>query len=239
MKMKFKGNTVLITGANSAIGIETTRILQEYGLQVIATCRKPNIEKLQEELGSKTLVMELDFSNPETFTQFENLDYSYLVDIAHSQYEQLVGFSKQDEVKEYFTSNLINKIEFLQIIEKKMLKNKFGRLMYISSTAAARQNPGQGFYAASKKAMEEIYLAIGIEAEKKGLSSIILRPGYIDAGRSKNFLKGLESKFTKSNLISIEEIAQNIACFLSDNMLKIAGTTITIDAGASAKKNFY
>ncbi|MBN2650897.1 MAG: SDR family NAD(P)-dependent oxidoreductase [Spirochaetales bacterium] len=237
--MEFTGMTVLITGASSEIGMEIARTLGDCGLKVIATCRGKKIDGLKAALGDGVIVSELDFAMPETFEKFENYQIDYLVDIAHSEYESLIGFSQQAEVESYFAQNLVNKIGFLRIVEKSMIKGKFGRLLYISSTAAKRQNPGQSFYAASKLAMEQIYLGIGLEAGRKGLSSLILRPGYIEAGRGRRFTDALGGKVEKQKIVAPAELAASVAFFLSNAARKISGTIITMDAGMSAGKNFY
>jgi 3-oxoacyl-[acyl-carrier protein] reductase len=121
-----------------------------------------------------------------------------------------------------------------------MIKKRRGRFIFISSTAATRPNPGQGFYAAAKLASEALYRNIGLELGERGVTAVILRPGYVDAGRGSVYLQGAGKKAIDmvpiKRAITREEIVQTILFLLSNGAAGINATEISLDGGLSAKK---
>jgi len=121
-----------------------------------------------------------------------------------------------------------------------MLKKRRGRLIYISSSAAERPNPGQGFYAAAKLASEALYRNMGLEMGERGITTAILRPGYVDAGRGAIFMRKhgrvLLEMIPVKRAITQEEIAQTILFLLSDSAISINATAIVLDGGLTAGK---
>lgn len=69
-----------------------------------------------------------------------------------------------------------------------MLARRFGRCVFVSSSAAQRPSPGQGWYAAAKLAGEGLYRSLGVELAGRGLSACSARLSWLDAGRGHEFL---------------------------------------------------
>jgi 3-oxoacyl-[acyl-carrier protein] reductase len=121
-----------------------------------------------------------------------------------------------------------------------MVKKRKGRLIFISSTAALRPKPGQGFYAAAKLASEALYRNMGLELGERGVTAVILRPGYIDAGRGKVYLQEQDKKVLATvpikRAITKKEIAETIIFLLSESAAGINAADIIIDGGLTYKK---
>ncbi len=121
-----------------------------------------------------------------------------------------------------------------------MIQKKYGRLIYISSTAALRPNPGQGFYAAAKAASEALYKNLGIELGSKGITTTSIRPGYIDCGRGEQYIQknssDLVQKIPIGRYLAAQEVAENILFFLSDHAAAYNATEIVLDGGLTATK---
>ena len=121
-----------------------------------------------------------------------------------------------------------------------MLVQKSGRLIYMSSTAAGMPNKGQGFYAAVKLAGEALYKNIGIELAAKGITSISLRPGYVNAGRGEKYISKSKNEILKKipagKALVSSEIAETIMFFLSDSARGFNATEIVMDGGLTAGK---
>ena len=115
-----------------------------------------------------------------------------------------------------------------------MLQKKRGRLVFISSIAAVNPNPGQGFYAASKLASEALYRNIGLELGSRGITTVSLRPGYIYAGRGKEYLNidknKTNEKVQNSKILSPNEAAEKILFYLSDSAKKGSYTENILDS---------
>ena len=121
-----------------------------------------------------------------------------------------------------------------------MLKKKKGRLIFVSSTAADMPNPGQGFYAAAKLASEALYRNLGLELGDRGITTVSLRPGYIDSGRGREYIKTrgedvLEMVPIKRALTGTE-VAETILFLLSDSAAGFNATEISLDGGLTAGK---
>ena len=121
-----------------------------------------------------------------------------------------------------------------------MLKKKRGRLVFVSSSAADRPNPGQGFYAASKLASEALYKNLGLELGGRGITTVTLRPGYVDAGRGKKYLQTRKEEVLRmvpiKRAITGAEVAETILFFLSDSAAGFNATEIALDGGLTAGK---
>lgn len=114
-----------------------------------------------------------------------------------------------------------------------------GRLVYLSSTAAGMPNAGQGFYAAAKSAAEALYRSIGVELAPRGITTVMLRAGYVDAGRGAKYLAAHPEALHTIPLrraLTAQEVAATLHWLLSDAATGINATTITMDGGLTACK---
>ena len=115
-----------------------------------------------------------------------------------------------------------------------------GRMVYVSSTAAGMPNPGQGFYAAAKQASEALYRSAGLELAPRGVTTVALRPGYVNAGRGNRYLnKNADVALAKVPLgraLQIAEVVDTILFLLSDSAVGFNATALTMDGGLSAGK---
>jgi len=127
----------------------------------------------------------------------------------------------------------------LKRVGRTMLKQRRGRLVFVSSSAAFRPNPGQGFYAAAKQASEALYRSMGLEMGKRGITTVTLRPGYINSGRGRRYLAQKEdilSHIPTGKPLSPEHVAETIMFLLSDSAAGFNATEIIMDGGLTAGK---
>ena len=121
-----------------------------------------------------------------------------------------------------------------------MLSRRRGRMVYVSSTAAGRPNPGQGFYAAAKLACEALYRNLGIEMAAKGITTVIVRPGYVDSGRGERFIANLDEprkgQWPAGWVLTAEQVAGQIVYLLSEQAQGLNATALTLDGGMTAGK---
>lgn len=241
MELKYKGNKVLITGGSSELGLYMASLALNSGLYPILSYRnnkgKLKIKKHLESFTNYSTIL-LDNEKVETLDNIPNIDY--MVDFSHTNYESLVSNSSAEKLKKYILSNQLYKTLLLQRVTSKMAMNKFGRLIYISSTSAQRINPGQGLYSSSKAAIETLYKTCGVELARLGVTTVILRPGYINCGRGALFAQKREKELKKiiptKKVLSVEEVCENVMFLMSDSSLSINSTEITIDGGMSFLK---
>ncbi|MGZ6240484.1 MAG: SDR family NAD(P)-dependent oxidoreductase [Syntrophales bacterium] len=247
MNLTFSGNRALVLGGTCELALALARFMIASDLFPLLTYRDDNglnaiIEALRPFPGKyETCYLNLGDRDAldSTFTQIGD-DLNFLVDFAQGHYESLIAGADEDSVYSYFMENISFRAEILKRAGRAMLKKRKGRLVFISSAAAARPNPGQGFYAAAKLASEALYRNMGLELGERGVTSVILRPGYVEAGRGRIYLQQEERKILEvvpiKRALTSEEIAQTILFLLSDSATGINATEISMDGGLTSGK---
>ena len=247
MTLHFSGNRALILGGTCELALALAHAMIESNLFPILTCRDDKgLSAIREALASfhgRYATCYLNFGDRDsldsTFIQIGDA-LSFLVDFAQGNYESLIAGADEDIVYGYFMENISFRAEVLKRVGRAMLKKRKGRLVYISSAAASRPNPGQGFYAAAKLASEALYRNMGLELGERGVTTVILRPGYIEAGRGRIYLQKQDRKILEmtpiKRAITGEEIVQTILFLLSDSAAGINATEICMDGGLTSGK---
>lgn len=247
MNFSFSGNRTLLLGGSCELALTLAASMIESSLFPILTYRNDkgltSIGNALHHSEGRYAAYYLNFGDRESlnslFSSIGN-DLDFLVDFAQGDYEDLIAQADEDRVYRYFSENISFRAEVLKIAGRVMLKKRKGRLVFISSTAAQRPNPGQGFYAAAKLASEALYRNMGLELGGRGVTTVILRPGYIDAGRGKVYVQEQEKKvFEKvpiKRAITKHEIADTILFLLSESAVGINATDIIIDGGLTHRK---
>ncbi|MBM4270861.1 MAG: SDR family oxidoreductase [Deltaproteobacteria bacterium] len=247
MNLTFSGKRALIIGGTCELALTLAQHMIASALFPILTHRsEAGLKAIHRELLPFTGKYEtayLEFGTRESLqTLFPRIgeDLDYLVDFAQGNYENLIASADEETLYRYFTENVSFRAELLKTAARVMLKKRRGRLVFISSAAAESPNPGQGFYAASKLASEALYRSMGLELGGRGITTVILRPGYVTAGRGKAFLNArgedILEKIPVKRAITGEEIAETVLFLLADSASAINATVITMDGGLTSRK---
>jgi 3-oxoacyl-[acyl-carrier protein] reductase len=247
MKLRFTGRRVLVLGGSCDLALCLAELLIREGLYPILTWRsEPGKQRVTDRLqacGGACEAAYLDLTRRSSiaplFLQL-NDDLDYLVDFAQGELESLIGSANPDEIHAYFAANIALRAELVRLAARAMLRKKRGRMVFVSSAAASKPNPGQGFYAAAKLASEALYRNLGLELGSRGITTVALRPGYIDAGRGQAYIRAREEEVFRNlplnRAITCTEVAEAIAFFLSDNAGAFNATEISMDGGLTAGK---
>jgi 3-oxoacyl-[acyl-carrier protein] reductase len=235
----------LILGGTCELALCLGRLLIDQGFFPVLTWRsEEGHRQIDLALTSHRGFYEtarLDLGDPESITALLTKEsaFDFLVDFAQGDYETLIAGADEERIYSFFTAYVAARAVLLKNICRGMLRKKQGRLVYISSSAAERPAPGQGFYGAVKLASEALYRNCGLELAGKGITSVILRVGYIDAGRGREFLQTRPEAVRQVPLcraLKAEEVAETILFLLSPAAAGINATTLTMDGGLSAGK---
>lgn len=195
-------------GGSCEIAITLARRMIETSIHPILTYRneagRDRIHKSMPSFSGKYESRRLVLGDIESLDAlFEDIkgNLDFLVDFANGDYESLIASADDETVSRYFEENISFRAHILKRAGRTMLIKKRGRLVYVSSTAAASPNPGQGFYSAAKSASEALYRNMGLELGKRGITAVVVRPGYVDAGRGAVYLakKRIEEIAAKTN----------------------------------------
>lgn len=136
--------------------------------------------------------------------------------------------------------NLFANRDMLLEVLPEMKKNKFGKIVIISSLYAARAREGRSAYSISKAGLEALSRSIASEYAKDGILVNIVAPGFVqteltEKNNSKNEIKDLETRIPLNRLAQPMEIAKASVFLLSEKNTYITGQTLYVDGGLSIK----
>ena len=239
--MNLKDKKILITGATGGIGYSLVKKFHELGSIVLATgTNQDKLDKLKNEFKNINIKQfKLDeHSKIEKFIESCHEDLGgldVLINNAGITLDNLSIRLADENWKKVIDINLTSTFLMCKHIIKKMLKNKHGKIINITSVVAHTGNFGQANYAASKAGIIGFSKSLALEYAKKKININCISPGFIKTEMtdkiSDDFKKILISKIPRGDLGSGEDVA-NCAAFLASDMSDyITGETIHVNGG--------
>ena len=239
--INFKNKKIIITGATGGIGNSLVEKFYNLDGSVLATGtneekldslkkKYPNIKILKFDISDHSKIEGfIDSSN----TELNGLDI--LVNNAGITQDNLSLRMKDDEWNKVVHINLSSTFLLCKFAIKKMLKNKYGKIVNITSIVGHTGNIGQANYAASKAGIIGMTKSLAIEYAKKNLNLNCISPGFIETSMtdkiSENVKTMLISRIPMSKLGSGEDVANSTAFLCSDLASYITGETIHVNGG--------
>ena len=239
--MNLKEKKILITGATGGIGHSLVKKFHELGSVILATGTNQNkLDKLKNEFKNIN-IKQFKLDDHQKIEQFIESCYSDLqgldviINNAGITADNLSVRLTNESWKKVIDLNLTSTFLMCKHSIKKMLKNKNGKIINITSIVAHTGNIGQANYAASKAGIIGFSKSLAIEYAKKGINVNCISPGFIKTEMTDKinveFKKMLIEKIPSGDLGSGEDVA-NCAAFLSSNMSDyITGETIHVNGG--------
>ena len=236
-----KNKKVLITGATGGIGQALVKKFISLNANVLATGTKSEkLEFLKKEY-SNINILKFDISEHSKIDEFiENvssqlLGLDILVNNAGVNMDNLSLRMKDEEWKKVIDINLGSTFLICRAAIKKMLKNKYGRIVNITSIVGHTGNLGQSNYAASKAGIIGMTKSLAIEYAKKNITLNCVSPGFIQTRMTENIVESIKamltSKIPMSKLGTGEDVANTVAFLSSDAASYITGETIHVNGG--------
>ena len=237
----FKDKKILITGASGGIGHALVKKFVSLNANVLATGTKTEkLDSLKKEFPNIN-ILKFDISEHSKIEEFVENVYSQLVGLdvlinnAGVNKDNLSIRMKEDEWKKVIDINLGSTFLLCRSAIKKMLKNKYGRIVNITSIVGHTGNLGQANYAASKAGIIGMTKSLAIEYAKKNITLNCVSPGFIKTNMTENILESvkviLTSRIPMSKLGSGEDVANSVAFLSSDEASYITGETIHVNGG--------
>ena len=239
--ISFKNKNILITGASGSIGNELVKKFVSLGGNVLGTGTK--IEKLDQikkkypNVKVKKFDM-LDHSGIEEFIDNVALELGgldILINNAGTNIDNLSLRMKDEEWKKVININLTSTFLIAKYSIKKMLKNKFGRIVNITSVVGHTGNFGQANYAASKAGIIGMSKSLAIEYAKKNITVNCVSPGFIVSDMTMNIAEKvklyLTSRIPMGKLGTGEDVSNCVAFLSSDQASYVTGETIHVNGG--------
>tara|TARA_B100000900_G_scaffold74700_1_gene59592 strand:+ start:874 stop:1611 length:738 start_codon:yes stop_codon:yes gene_type:complete len=237
-----QNKNIIITGASGGIGYSIVKKLTEAGANIVASGTK--IEKL-EELKKKfenIKILKFDISQSIKIEDFiENATNDLggkldcLVNNAGITMDNLAIRMSLDEWQKVIDINLTSTFLMSKFAIKKMLKNKSGKIVNITSVVGHTGNLGQSNYSASKAGIIAMSKSLAIEYAKKNINVNCISPGFIKTAMTdkidNKFKEIILSKIPSARLGEADDIA-NAVLFLSSNQSSyINGETLHVNGG--------
>ena len=237
-----KDKNIIVTGASGGIGNSIVKRLNDFGANILASGTK--IEKL-EELKSKfsnIKILKFDISKIEQIEEFVekaatelggNLDC--LINNAGITQDNLAIRMSLDEWKKVIDINLTSTFLLSKFAIKKMLKNKSGKIINITSIVGHTGNLGQANYTASKAGIVAMSKSLAIEYAKKNININCISPGFIKTAMTdkidEKFKEIIVSKIPSARLGEPEDIANAVLFLASNQSDYINGETLHVNGG--------
>jgi 3-oxoacyl-[acyl-carrier protein] reductase len=231
---------VLVTGASRGIGLEAAKHFSKEGYKVIGTSRGDF--NLGELIGDERAISaQLDLMSKESIKNLfaelksEDLLPSVLVNNAGITKDQLFLRMKDEDWDDVIETNLNGLFRVTKAFIKPMVKNKFGRVINISSVAGLMGNSGQVNYSSSKSAMVGFSRSLAKELGSRNITSNVVAPGFIETDMT-TFLNDDEKVKVSKNIPmkrfgTVQDVAKCIVFLASDEANYITGQTISVDGG--------
>ena len=225
--------TALITGASSGIGEEFAKLFAKDKINLVLVARSENKLKsmatqLQEEFGVEVKVIAKDLSVlqqvEEVYAELQqqNISIDYLVNNAGFGDYNLFVESDWKKQEEMINVNIMALTKLTHLFLPAMLKNKFGKVLNVASTAAFQPGPTMSVYYASKAFVLHFSEAISNELEGTGVTVTALCPGAFESGFQKAAALE-ESRLVKGRKLPT---SKEIAAFGYKHLMK--GTRVCI-----------
>ena len=239
--INFKDKKILITGATGGIGKALVKKFVSLEGNVLATGTKteklnalkkefPNISILKFDISDHSKIEEF-IEN--TSSQLAGLDV--VVNNAGINMDNLSLRMKDEEWKKVIDVNLGATFFLCKYAIKKMLKNKYGRIVNITSIVGHTGNLGQANYAASKAAIIGMSKSLAIEYAKKNITINCVSPGFIQSNMTDKIVESIKAVLTSripmSKLGTGEDVSNTVAFLSSDAASYITGQTLHVNGG--------
>ncbi len=243
--MTFSGRVALVTGASQGIGRACALKLARSGATLALAARSQ--EKLQElvgqieSAGGKAAAFPLDVGDEEqiksvfkaAIAQFGKIDI--LVNNAGITRDQLVMRMKRADWDSVLHTNLTSAYLCTQQAIGSMLKQRWGRIINITSIFGQMGQAGQANYAASKAGLIGLTMAIAREVGSRNITCNAVAPGFIEtamtSGLGDDFKRNAVKLIPLGRVGSPEDVAGAVAFLASDEAAYITGHVLNVNGG--------
>jgi len=244
--MKLKNKVAIVTGGARGIGKAIClRLAREGAKIVIFDLMNELALKVAEEIkegGGESLTIPVDVSSlcsveqavEKVIDKFERIDI--LVNNAGITKDKLILRMKEEDWDKVIQINLKGAFNCLKAVLKFMSKQRYGRIVNISSVIGLRGNVGQANYAASKAGLIALTKSAAKEFARRGITINAIAPGFIQTSMTQELLntrKDLLDQIPMRRVGKPEEVAGLVSYLVSEDAAYITGETIRIDGGMS------
>jgi 3-oxoacyl-[acyl-carrier protein] reductase len=241
-----KGQTALVTGGSRGIGRSIALALAEHGVKVAVNysgsvqAAEETVARIQE-LGSESIALQGNVGNSadaenlvkEVINTWGRIDI--LVNNAGITRDNLIMRMKEEEFDQVIETNLKGVFNCLKAATRPMMKQRYGRIINISSVVGVTGNPGQVNYTAAKAGVIGITKSAARELSSRGITVNCIAPGFIDTDMTRELSDEVRSELVKgiplAKLGRAEDIANTAVFLASEGAAYMTGQTLHVDGG--------
>ena len=239
---ELKNKNVIVTGASGGIGNSIIEKFSLYGANILASgTRAEKLEELKKRFNN-IKILKFDISENDKIESFVenackelggNLDC--IINNAGITQDNLAIRMNLDEWKKVIDINLTATFLLSKFAIKKMLKNKKGKIINITSVVGHTGNLGQSNYTASKAGIVAMSKSLAIEYAKKNININCISPGFIKTAMTdkidEKFKETIISKIPSGRLGEPEDVANAVLFLASNQSDYVNGETLHVNGG--------
>ncbi len=233
---------IIITGATGGIGAELVKIYsaKNYNIAALGTNVK-KLKNIEDTYGDNIKTYECDMADKNniysTFKmiadEFKSIDI--LINNAGITRDNLFIRINDEDMYDVLNINFIAHTILCKLVLKGMMKNRWGRIVNISSDAAKIGNPGQANYVSSKGALEAFTRTLANEVAKRGITVNCVSPGFIDTDIlqtiDENTLNNMLKSIPVGRVGNVSDIAHAVFFLTKEESSYITGQVIHVNGG--------
>ena len=244
--MNFAGKTAVVTGGSRGIGRAICEELARGGANVVL-CYAGRAEAAQEtvtackDLGAKTLAVQCNVADEAqvkalmdaAVKEFGRIDI--LVNNAGVTRDGLVMMMKEADFDAVIDTNLKGTFLCMKAVSRIMMKQRYGRIVNLSSVVGLRGNAGQVNYAASKAGVVGMTKSLAKELASRGVTVNAVAPGFIETDMTASLSDEVRAEYAKAiplkRMGTAQEVADAVAFLASDKASYITGQVLAVNGG--------
>ena len=235
---------VLITGANRGIGYSIFETFYQHGYKVVGSYRSDSGSKSLKKIiddDNRGMAIKLDVTSTNSVTDATNKikekfgNIGVLINNAGVTNDNLFMRMKEEEWNNVIDTNLNSVFRVTKECVKGMIKERYGRIINISSVVGLTGNPGQVNYSSSKSALFGFTKSLARELASRNITANSISPGFIETDMTEKLseeqMKAITQSIPLSRLGNVKDVA-NLTLFLaSDQASYITGENINVNGG--------
>ncbi|RAP34095.1 beta-ketoacyl-ACP reductase [Candidatus Marinamargulisbacteria bacterium SCGC AG-410-N11] len=243
-----KEQVAIVTGSSRGIGLSIAKHLASMGANVVLCARNQDLvnevaNEIEKTYKVKTLGVSLDINDldaikqltDQTIKTFGKIDI--LINNAGITADKLLMRMSEEDWESVISTNLSSVFKMTKSVIRYMIKQKYGRIINVTSVVGVIGNPGQSNYAASKAGIIGFTKSIAKEVGIKNITCNAIAPGFIETDMVKSlpeeYINNIIKTIPLGRLGKPEEISETVGFLASSGSSYLTGKVISVDGGIS------